>query len=156
MTRAAQRGIPSLNNLRKQIFASTNDGQLATLQNWVAWGQALKHPESLINFIAAYGTHSSIMTLDPDGVGPILAGDLKARRIAADQLVNGTVLPGADNDFGLNCERSRRLRSAPTTSTRRPTLATSSSARARRGRMSAAPRGPVSTTSICGSAASQS
>ena len=43
------------------------------------------------------------MTLDPDGAGPILAGDLKARRIAADQLVNGTVLPGPDNDFGSNC-----------------------------------------------------
>ena len=29
MTRARSEGIPSLNNLRKQIFASTNDGQLA-------------------------------------------------------------------------------------------------------------------------------
>ena len=63
MTRARSEGIPSLNNLRKQIFASTNDGQLAPYENWIHFGQALKHPESLANFIAAYGTHPNIMHL---------------------------------------------------------------------------------------------
>ena len=96
MTRARSEGIPSLNNVRKQIFAATNDGQLAPYGNWVSFGQALKHPESLINFIAAYGTHLNIMTLDPDGPGPILAGGLVARRTAAEQIVNGTELPGPD------------------------------------------------------------
>ena len=96
MTRARSEGIPSLNNVRKQIFAATNDGQLAPYDNWVTFGQALKHPESLINFIAAYGTHPNIMTLDPDGPGPILAGGLVARRTAAEQIVNGTELPGPD------------------------------------------------------------
>ena len=96
MTRARSEGIPTLNNLRKHIFAVTNDGQLAPYDNWVAWGQALKHPESLVNFVAAYGQHPSIMTLDPDGPGGIEPGGLAARRIAADQLVNGTELPGPD------------------------------------------------------------
>ena len=96
MTRARSEGIPSLNNLRKQIFARTNDGQLAPYENWMAWGQALKHPESLTNFIAAYGTHPSIMTLDPDGPGGILPGGLVSRRMAADQIVTGTELPGPD------------------------------------------------------------
>jgi Ca2+-binding RTX toxin-like protein len=96
MTRARSEGIPSLNNLRKQIFASTNDGQLAPYENWIHFGQALKHPESLANFIAAYGTHPNIMGLDPDGAGPIVAGTLKARRIAGQQLVSGDTLPGED------------------------------------------------------------
>ncbi len=96
MTRARSEGIPSLNNVRKQIFGATNDGQLAPYENWVSFGQALKHPESLINFVAAYGTHTNIMNLDPDGAGPIVAGGLEARRIAAEQIVNGTELPGPD------------------------------------------------------------
>src|SRR3954452_10069641 len=96
MARARSEGIPSLNNLRKQIFASTHDGQLAPYENWIHFGQALKHPESLANFIAAYGTHPKIMGLDPDGAGPIVAGSLKARRIAAQQIVTGDTLPGPD------------------------------------------------------------
>ena len=38
----------------------TGDGQLKPYISWVDFGMHLKHPESLINFIAAYGTHSSI------------------------------------------------------------------------------------------------
>ena len=60
MTRARAEGIPSLNNVRKQIFASTNDGQLAPYKSWTDFGLGLKHPESLINFVAAYGTHPTI------------------------------------------------------------------------------------------------
>ncbi|ESS71955.1 hypothetical protein MGMO_81c00010 [Methyloglobulus morosus KoM1] len=100
MTRARSEGIPSLNNVRKQIFAATNDGQLAPYTNWINFQQRLKHPESLVNFIAAYGTHPIIATLDPDGSGPIQAGSLEARRMAADQIVSGTTLPGPDGTLG--------------------------------------------------------
>ena len=57
MTRAREAGIPPLNEVRRQIYAATNDGQLAPYTSWVDFGQHLKHPESLINFVAAYGTH---------------------------------------------------------------------------------------------------
>src|SRR4051794_27299109 len=60
MTRAREAGVPPLNDLRRQIFAQTNDGQLAPYTSWSDFGQHLKHPESLINFVAAYGTHPSI------------------------------------------------------------------------------------------------
>ena len=53
---------PPLNELRRQIFAETNDGQLAPYTSWSDYGQHLKHPESLINFVAAYGTHPTILT----------------------------------------------------------------------------------------------
>ncbi|WP_427007783.1 peroxidase family protein [Pseudarthrobacter sp. H2] len=60
MTRARDAGVPPLNNVRRQIFAATNDGQLKPYTSWSDFGQHLKHPESLINFVAAYGTHPSI------------------------------------------------------------------------------------------------
>ena len=60
MTRARDAGIPPLNDVRRQIHAETNDAQLAPYTSWADFGQHLKHPESLINFVAAYGTHPSI------------------------------------------------------------------------------------------------
>ncbi len=60
MTRARSEGIPPLNDVRRQIHAQTNDGQLAPYTSWAEFGQHLKHPASLINFVAAYGTHPSI------------------------------------------------------------------------------------------------
>ena len=56
MTRAREAGVPPLNDVRRQIFAQTNDGQLAPYTSWTDFGQHLKHPESLINFVAAYGS----------------------------------------------------------------------------------------------------
>jgi Ca2+-binding RTX toxin-like protein len=78
LTRARDAGIPPLNVLRRQIFADTNDGQLAPYTSWSDFGQHLKHPESLINFVAAYGTHGSITS----------ATTLKAKRDAARAIVN--------------------------------------------------------------------
>ncbi|MFL5929577.1 MAG: peroxidase family protein, partial [Gaiellaceae bacterium] len=60
IARARDVGIPPLNEERRQIFAKTNDGQLAPYTSWADFGQHLKHPESLINFVAAYGTHPTI------------------------------------------------------------------------------------------------
>src|SRR4051794_18295684 len=59
-TRAREAGVPPLNRFRRQLFADTNDGQLAPYTSWSDFGQHLKHPESLVNFVAAYGTHPSI------------------------------------------------------------------------------------------------
>src|SRR3954464_7509159 len=62
IARARDVGIPPLNAERRRIFAKTNDGQLAPYQSWSDFGQHLKHPESLINFVAAYGTHPTILS----------------------------------------------------------------------------------------------
>ena len=61
MTRARSEGIPSLNELRRKINATTNDGQLAPYTSWADFGNNLKHPESLVNFVAAYGTYPTIV-----------------------------------------------------------------------------------------------
>lgn len=60
MTRARSEGVPPLNVLRTQIHDATGDGQLTPYTSWADFGQNLKHPESLINFVAAYGTFPTI------------------------------------------------------------------------------------------------
>ncbi|QXH34067.1 peroxidase family protein [Pseudomonas muyukensis] len=83
-------GIPSLNAVRREIFGQTGDTQLKPYSSWVDLVQHLKHPESLINFIAAYGTHGTITS----------ATTLEGKRAAAMLLVFG--------DGGVN-EPSDRL-----------------------------------------------
>jgi Ca2+-binding RTX toxin-like protein len=104
MARARSEGIPSLNNLRKQIFAQTNDGQLRPYENWVDFGLNMKHPESLINFVAAYGLHPTVRDSGPDGT--LGNGDdvttLEAKRTAARKIVNpllGEIPPADAADF---------------------------------------------------------
>ncbi|TFD07678.1 peroxidase family protein [Cryobacterium sp. TMT1-66-1] len=67
MTRARSEGVPRLNVFRRDLFNKTNDGALRPYTNWIDFGENLKHPESLINFVAAYGqfdTITSATTLD--------------------------------------------------------------------------------------------
>ena len=84
MTRARSEGVPRLNEVRRQIFAGTNDGQLAPYTSWVDFGLNLKHPQSLVNFVAAYGTHPSIVT----------ATTLATKREAARLIVSPDLLAG--------------------------------------------------------------
>ncbi|HSP52604.1 MAG TPA: peroxidase family protein [Cryobacterium sp.] len=60
MTRARSEGVPPLNEVRRQINEATSDGQLAPYTSWADFGQNIKHPESLTNFVAAYGTYPTI------------------------------------------------------------------------------------------------
>jgi Ca2+-binding RTX toxin-like protein len=55
IARGRSEGIPSLNNARRQIFAATRNSALTPYANWFEFGLNLKHRESLVNFIAAYG-----------------------------------------------------------------------------------------------------
>ncbi|KEX92854.1 heme peroxidase [Pseudomonas putida] len=72
-------GIPSLNAIRRDIYSQTGDTQLKPYSSWVDLVQHLKHPESLINFIAAYGTHGTVLA----------ATTLEGKRAAALALVLG-------------------------------------------------------------------
>jgi Ca2+-binding RTX toxin-like protein len=84
LTRARSEGIASLNNVRKQIFAETRDGQMTPYTDWVDFGLHIKHPESLINFVAAYGTHPTI----------VAETTLIGKRNAARAIVNPDILLG--------------------------------------------------------------
>src|SRR3954449_9149588 len=92
MARAREAGVPPLNEVRREIHAKNNDAQLAPYTDWSDFGQHLKHPESLVNYVAAYGTHPTIRDSGPDGVvgtaddGP--APTLQSRRDAARAIVD--------------------------------------------------------------------
>lgn len=77
ITRGREAGVPPLNEFRRQLFTRTRDSSLRPYSSWSDFGLNLKHPYSLVNFIAAYGTHPSI------------TGGLAHRRAAAELLVNG-------------------------------------------------------------------
>lgn len=79
MARGRDTGIPGLNAARRQFHQMTGDAQLTPYTSWVDYGADMRHPESLINFVAAYGTHSSITS----------ATTLADKRNAALLLVNG-------------------------------------------------------------------
>ncbi|OUS28812.1 hypothetical protein A9Q98_07250 [Thalassotalea sp. 42_200_T64] len=50
-------GNPSLNDARRTFFEATLDLRLMPYAHWMDYADNLRHEESLINFIAAYGTH---------------------------------------------------------------------------------------------------
>lgn len=88
ITRARDAGVPPLNDVRRQIFDRTHDAALTPYESWSDFGQHLKHPESLVNFVAAYGTHPTITG----------ATTTAARRDAARAIVDPTPsdVPPAD------------------------------------------------------------
>lgn len=87
MTRARSEGIPPLNVFRREIYGITNDSAMQPYTSWIDFGLNLKHPASLVNFVAAYGT-------DPSITGATTAAD---KRAAAQVIVDGaeTGIPSA-------------------------------------------------------------
>ena len=94
LTRARSEGIPPLNELRRQLYNATQDSQLQPYTDWIDFGLHLKHPESLINFVAAYGKHPSITG------ATTLAAKREAARLIVDPGVTDT--PPADAGEFLN------------------------------------------------------
>src|SRR5262249_43020699 len=78
IARGRSEGIPSLNNARRQLFGLTHSSALTPYQHWFDFGQGLRHSESLVNFIAAYATHPSVVN----------ATTVVAKRAAAAALIN--------------------------------------------------------------------
>lgn len=79
IARGRETGVPSLNETREQLY---NDFGLADLKPYASWSdftQNLKNPLSVINFIAAYGSHETIEA----------AETLAEKRAAATLLVLG-------------------------------------------------------------------
>ncbi len=80
MARGRDTGIPGLNEARRMFNEATGNDALVPYVNWVDFGLNLKHSESLVNFVAAYGTHASITG----------AATMAAKRAAAQLLINGS------------------------------------------------------------------
>jgi beta-lactam-binding protein with PASTA domain len=91
LARGRSEGVAPLNSVRRQLYLGTSDGALAPYNNWIDFQFSSKHPESMVNFVAAYGTHPTITG----------ATTLADKRAAADAIVNGVgAAPPADRfDF---------------------------------------------------------
>jgi hypothetical protein len=86
ITRGRATGIPPLNQAHREFYAMTGHSQLLPYTNWADFVQHLRHPESLANFITAYGTHGTITN----------AMTLADKRATAAAIVFGS--PGATAD----------------------------------------------------------
>ena len=60
MARARDAGVPRLNEARRAFFAKSGNTALQPYESWADFGFSLKHRASLVNFIAAYGTHGTV------------------------------------------------------------------------------------------------
>jgi Ca2+-binding RTX toxin-like protein len=88
LARGRETGIPTLNDARAQIFHDFGHPDLKPYTSWTDFSLHIKNPLSLINFVAAYGTHSSITS----------ATTLEAKRDAASLLVLGSQDLNHDGD----------------------------------------------------------
>lgn len=62
-------GTPSLNMAREKFFLGTGgDTLLKPYTSWADYALNLKNPASIINFIAAYGTHEELLKTDVDTI----------------------------------------------------------------------------------------
>ncbi len=86
IVRGRDTGMPGLNDARRMFFDDVGHPALAPYDSWNDFKLDLKNPESLTNFIAAYGNHPSINSVTT----------MEDKRAAADLLVKGG--PGAPAD----------------------------------------------------------
>ncbi|MGQ0674409.1 MAG: peroxidase family protein [Hyphomicrobium sp.] len=98
LARGRDTGVPTLNAARRDFYEHTGDAQLKPYTSWVDFAGHVKHESSVINFIAAYGTHVSITN----------AATLEDKRTAAMELVFGVDLNG---DLAVASDRLNFLNS---------------------------------------------
>ncbi len=88
IARGRDTGIPSLNQTRAQLYNDTGLADLKPYESWADFAANIKNPMSIINFIAAYGTHVSIDA----------ATTLVDKRAAAVALINAALAGGPGDD----------------------------------------------------------
>ncbi|MGR3591799.1 MAG: peroxidase family protein, partial [Limimaricola soesokkakensis] len=96
LARGRDTAIPTLNMAREQFYTMTGDTQLKPYDSWFDFTLNIKNPASVVNFIAAYGTHA---TLDA-------AQTLAEKRDAAMKLVFGGEGAPLDRQAFLNATGS--------------------------------------------------
>ncbi|AUI52063.1 Animal haem peroxidase [Arthrobacter crystallopoietes] len=60
MLRARETGVPSLQVARQTFYEDSRHPELAPYTSWEDFRLAMKNPESILNFVAAYGIHPSL------------------------------------------------------------------------------------------------
>ena len=111
IARARETGVPTLNAARRAFHAASGNTALTPYESWADLNFSLKNPASLVNFVAAYGTHPTIVD----------ATTMVAKRAAANALVHGVNGPdrvaGTQDDIlaGVPEDRYAFINSVPHT-----------------------------------------
>ncbi|MGJ9401671.1 peroxidase family protein [Arthrobacter sp. KK5.5] len=93
IARARDTGVPGMQAARATFFEESGDPQLAPYDSWEDFRLSMKNPESIGNFIAAYGNHPTVVD----------ATTLAAKRSAGQTLATNTTFMNASAaDSGLN------------------------------------------------------
>ncbi|HEX7892245.1 MAG TPA: peroxidase family protein, partial [Ramlibacter sp.] len=99
LMRGRDAGVPSLNQARAEFWTMTGDANLKPYASWADFAGHLKHETSLINFIAAYGTHAGLAAADVDTMA-------EKRAVALALVVGGSAVinagTGAERTFVAN------------------------------------------------------
>ncbi|WP_447759712.1 peroxidase family protein [Sphingopyxis panaciterrae] len=87
LARGRDTGVPSLNAARREFYEVTNNAaELKPYESWVDFAEHLKNEASIINFVAAYGTHDLITDQTT----------LQGKRDAALTIITGVSVGGLD------------------------------------------------------------
>ena len=90
IARGRDTGIPSLNETRRQLYNDTGFADLKPYESWADFAANITNAASIVNFIAAYGTHTTITG----------ATTMAGKRAAAELIVfGGTGAPADRLDF---------------------------------------------------------
>ena len=99
LARGRDTGVPSLNQARTEFYTMTGDSQLKPYASWADFASNLKHEASLVNFIAAYGTHTLITS----------ESTIAGKRAAAMAIVFGVDQNIADNPDTPDVNEARTI-----------------------------------------------
>ncbi|MBL4919381.1 peroxidase family protein [Szabonella alba] len=95
LARGRDTGVPSLNAARREFYQVTNNNsELRPYDDWIDFADGLKNPASIVNFIAAYGTHALIT-----GQTTLEGKRDAALTIITGQSVGGLGIPADADDF---------------------------------------------------------
>jgi Ca2+-binding RTX toxin-like protein len=87
IARGRDAGISSLNAFRTSLKSSTGITSLSPYASWAEFGQNLRHPQSLVNFIAAYGNTAGSLTFLNGATADILDDTVTVSLNPADNTV---------------------------------------------------------------------
>ncbi len=103
LARGRETGVATLNEARREFYAGTGDSQLKPYVSWVDFAMNAKNELSVVNFIAAYGTHEALQNPHVDTAAE--------KRDIAWALVTGqtVTIHGPSGDYTFTPDEQDRL-----------------------------------------------
>lgn len=98
LARGRDVGMPSLQTARERFFDATGDTLLKPYESWADFALNLKNPASIINFIAAYGTHESVLNTQANPKTVEELREAATKLVLGDSTLTGQAKIDFDND----------------------------------------------------------